>query len=450
MNVDWQVYYDAAKRCHDLAADLRRADKPVHDAVKGDCVGMAGDAPGCKQWGEKYDEIAQQTMQTCTNLADALTNFGYILYANGYNYGIKNKSNPAPPQPEIHAMTEYKVTIPSSVRDNGNGVKHDGGVEDFFEKLIKQIIEEFGKLPNGDVDKLAKASTTWKIFANHETVTGAATRITAISDLFHGMDDDTNRDLIQGYFSTLRIGAESVVSASQNIAAPVADYHTGTVDVGKGIASAITTFEWAVGLLVTGAVLGALFSFGGSIVAGAGGVSVAVADTLNAIRTVYSTSKLIKVVGITAAVAGAVGTISAFNQVPSLFAISTSLVEIIALRAHIDSDGAGGNPNESGTGSSELPNVRDPKKFDPQSLAGKSQEEIAQGIPPGWVAKPSKSGDGTVYVDPDNFGRQIRVMPGYTDGNRPDPLTHGPYAEVSQNGKTTKVPLQGNPTLGGK
>ncbi|MFI6218290.1 hypothetical protein ACIBCD_40310 [Nocardia brasiliensis] len=32
MRIDWQVYYDAAKRCHDLAADLRRADKPVHDA----------------------------------------------------------------------------------------------------------------------------------------------------------------------------------------------------------------------------------------------------------------------------------------------------------------------------------------------------------------------------------------------------------------------------------
>jgi hypothetical protein len=65
------------------------------------------------------------------------------------------------------------------------------------------------------------------------------------------------------------------------------------------------------------------------------------------------------------------------------------------------------------------------------------------------VAAESKSGGGKVYRDPDNFGRQLRTMPGYTAGNRPDPLTHGPYAEVCQNGITIKVPLQGNPTLGG-
>ncbi|MFF0531333.1 hypothetical protein ACFYT3_23470 [Nocardia amikacinitolerans] len=48
--IDWQTYYDAAKKCHDLAADLRTADKPVHDALKGECVGMAGDTAGCEKW----------------------------------------------------------------------------------------------------------------------------------------------------------------------------------------------------------------------------------------------------------------------------------------------------------------------------------------------------------------------------------------------------------------
>jgi len=38
MNVDWQIYYDAAKKCHNLATDLRQADKPVHEAVTGDCA----------------------------------------------------------------------------------------------------------------------------------------------------------------------------------------------------------------------------------------------------------------------------------------------------------------------------------------------------------------------------------------------------------------------------
>ncbi|MEU0876425.1 hypothetical protein [Nocardia brasiliensis] len=94
-----------------------------------------------------------------------------------------------------------------------------------------------------------------------------------------------------------------------------------------------------------------------------------------------------------------------------------------------------------------LPDVEDPKKFDPNSLYGKNSDDVAKGIPPDWTSRPSKTGGGTVYNDPNNKGRQIRIMPGYTQGNRPDPLTHGPYAEVSQNGSTTKVPLEGNPTL---
>ncbi len=56
-------------------------------------------------------------------------------------------------------------------------------------------------------------------------------------------------------------------------------------------------------------------------------------------------------------------------------------------------------------------------------------------------------GQGVVYDDTANYGRQIRVMDGYPPGSRPDPITWGPYAEVSQNGDTIKIALEGNPTL---
>ncbi|GIF72811.1 hypothetical protein [Asanoa siamensis] len=90
-----------------------------------------------------------------------------------------------------------------------------------------------------------------------------------------------------------------------------------------------------------------------------------------------------------------------------------------------------------------------PKTFDPAALRGRSAADIRAAIPANWSSRPSKRGGGTVFEDPGNAGRQIRIMPGYTAGNRPDPLTHGPYAEVSQNGRTTKVPSRGNPTLPG-
>ncbi|MFG1791606.1 hypothetical protein [Nocardia sp. NPDC049149] len=451
--IDWEVYYDAARRCHDLAADLRRADKPVHDAVKGECAGMAGDAPGCKEWGLKYDTTARDTMQACTNLADALTNFGYILYATGYNWAVSNQSNPMPQYPGVREMSEYKVSIPSSVRDNGIGIDRHGGVQELFDLLIAQILEQFGKLPNGDVDKLAKASSTWNTFAKHDTITGAPARINTIIGLFDTIQDKNGLPALIGRLETLRGGADQVLAASQNLAGPVADYHTNTVSVRDNIQSSITQAEWAIGITVGIAIVGALFTFGSSAAAGAGGVGVIVTNTINTIRTVYQGSNLLKVVGLTAAAAGAVGVITSFDKVPDLGTTLTSLAGIIAMKVLIDNDnGSNGNAGKDGEPeedrSHELPNVRDPKEFDPQILAGKSQEEVAAGIPHKWVGSPSKSGDGTVYRDPDNFGRQIRIMPGYTEGNRPDPLTHGPYAEVSQNGKTTKIPLQGNPTLG--
>ena len=67
---------------------------------------------------------------------------------------------------------------------------------------------------------------------------------------------------------------------------------------------------------------------------------------------------------------------------------------------------------------------------------------------PKEILRPGKSGGGEVYADPAHRGRQIPIIPGYPPGSRPDPLTWGPYAEVCQNGVTTKVPLDGNPILG--
>ena len=90
-----------------------------------------------------------------------------------------------------------------------------------------------------------------------------------------------------------------------------------------------------------------------------------------------------------------------------------------------------------------------PKEFDPEELRGATPDQIRARIPDGWAERPSSRGGGVVFADPENRGRQIRIMPGYPPGSRPDPLTWGPYAEVCQNGMTKKVPLAGNPTLDG-
>ncbi|MFE9325684.1 hypothetical protein ACIHDR_30710 [Nocardia sp. NPDC052278] len=338
MIVDWQTYYDAAKKCHDLADDLRKADKPVHDAVKGECVGMAGDAPGCQQWGEAYDKAAKQTMQACSSLANALTNYGAVLYAMGYNYGTANKSNPAPSRPDVGQVSEYKVSIPSSVGDNGIGFTDHGDLKEFLDKLIAKVLAAFGKLPNGDHTKLDKAHTTWNTFANHDTITGAAARISAISALFDGMDDPTNRQLLQDHFTTLKTGADTVATASQNMAAPVKDYRDATVALGNDNASAINALELSISLIAITAGVAFLFSLGSSAVAAAAAIDADVVLTINAIQTSYRASQMVRVIGLASLAAGAVGTIDAFHALPAIDLDKTiaGLAAIIGMKATID------------------------------------------------------------------------------------------------------------------
>ena len=89
--------------------------------------------------------------------------------------------------------------------------------------------------------------------------------------------------------------------------------------------------------------------------------------------------------------------------------------------------------------------IDDPRLFDPASLRGLAAEDIATMLRD-WPARAASRGDGVVYEDPLNRGRQIRIMEGYP-GNRPDPVTHGPYVVVSQNGPPLKFALEGNLTL---
>lgn len=161
-------------------------------------------------------------------------------------------------------------------------------------------------------------------------------QITAISALFDNMDAAENRAMIQEHFGTLKSSADLLASASLNVATPVADYHSSTVEVGEGIKSAMSTFAWAVGLLVTGAIVGAIFSFGGSlavggggIAVGGGGIAVAVSDTIATIRGLYTSNRLFQILKITLVV----GPIEAFGKVPDLTSTITELAAIIAMKA---------------------------------------------------------------------------------------------------------------------
>jgi hypothetical protein len=91
--------------------------------------------------------------------------------------------------------------------------------------------------------------------------------------------------------------------------------------------------------------------------------------------------------------------------------------------------------------------LNSPRLLDPQELRGLSKADV-RSLCERWPIRDSSKGEGIVYEDPFNLGRQIRVMDGYPPGTRPDPMTEGPYAVISQNGADpVKIPLFGNPVL---
>ncbi|AHH17042.1 hypothetical protein NONO_c22440 [Nocardia nova SH22a] len=347
MIVDWEVYYDAARKCHDLADELRKADRPVHEAAKGDCRKMAGDAPGCSDWGRAYDDVSHRTLQACASLANALTNYGAVLYAQGYNWGIANKSNPPPPRPDTGQVGEYKVSLPSAVGDNGDGYEKKGGLQGFFNDLSAKLIQVFGKLPNGNSHGLRTAHDTWSAFAANKTITNAAATVSAVSALFDGMGDDGHRERIQDYFTSLKNSADTVATAAGNITAPIDSYRQATDDLRSHATEAINKLTTA--FVVTAAVGGALsvFTLGAAEVGVAAEVTEAVSATVEAIERAYHAAELSKSIG---DVHDAQRKITAFEPVPAtdLDKAINALTSIIGMRALlIDDHGAAVSPSNS-------------------------------------------------------------------------------------------------------
>jgi hypothetical protein len=55
-------------------------------------------------------------------------------------------------------------------------------------------------------------------------------------------------------------------------------------------------------------------------------------------------------------------------------------------------------------------------------------------VPRHWIARPTRRGGGTRYINPANPHDQVRVMPG--DPNRPHPAQQGPYVKRTKDGLT--------------
>lgn len=109
----------------------------------------------------------------------------------------------------------------------------------------------------------------------------------------------------------------------------------------------------------------------------------------------------------------------------------------------------GGDKGNDNTKENKPKNNNDPDWLkDPESIKGKPAEEVEAGIPESWEGpSPTSSNGGKKWFKPGTGQSDvIRIMPGDGDA-KSSPDHQGPYAKISHHGKTTHVPLKGNPAL---
>ncbi|MQY26760.1 hypothetical protein [Nocardia aurantia] len=338
IELQWSTLYAAGRHCHDLADRLSLAFGPLESVLVRECKGMAGDAPGCLQWAAEYDVIAADHFRAVAALVNALVKYGDVLNAFGWNYAVSQHPDHMPDKPtESELYYDTEMDMPASSAGNGPGVDRDGGDSGVYEKFLDKIQDELGGLPNGNIRLLDTAALAWNAFAHNNAVTEAAADIQTVIGLFDSISDP-HKDTLLEQLGTLRGAATDVAASSLSISTAVSDYAAGTGEVRSAISGIVSTA--VIGIAVTAAVgiVAAVFTFGAGAAAAGGGIATIIANTVNAVRTAYEGTKLIRILGLLGRLGrGAVGVIEAFNAAKNIKTVTGALATILALKVAIDS-----------------------------------------------------------------------------------------------------------------
>ncbi|MGM7646330.1 hypothetical protein ACSVDM_15635 [Nocardia sp. JW2] len=340
--IDTGMYYDAGNKCHLLASDLSLALGPLLAALQNECGGMAGNHDSCNSWISTYDTHAADIVTLAATLANALQRYGDVLKANGYNWWYYNRTTAtgeAPIRPtESEPLYDSGMALPVSSRgDNGPGL--DEGV-------VVGLLERVGRIPNGDTTKLVLARDAWKTFAEHATVTGAATRINGVSAKFEG-NSDPNIITIDEKLATLEQAAKLLAEAAKGITTPLTEHNdalsTMREDIGKQVAAAAVELGAAIALTAVVVGVAAFLTAGiGAAAAGAGGTAITVEivqSTAVIIKNTVTVSRLVTAVGAVVTIGAASG---GFTAIPDLASagVSAAITAIAGMTVYAASEEA--------------------------------------------------------------------------------------------------------------
>lgn len=433
--IDSGMYYAAAEKCHLLAGDICLALGPLLHTLTHECAGMAGDHPDSHAWTTQYNTHTADIITLAATLANALQRFGDVLAANGYNWWHANRAKASGPEPHRPSASEPLYDSGLALPTNAHGDNGAGLDEGPLTGLLKQV----GNIPNGDVDKLGKATDAWQAFAAHTTITGAADRVKGINAAFTG-STDPNIGEIEAKLTTLAQAADTLAQASKALVTPVGEHRDALQEMRNGIEAAVNNAKEellvAAGVTIAVIAIAAVASAGLAAPAAAGGGAVVtteiVTTTAGLIKNAVTISRLVTIFG-AVAVAGTAP--HAFTAIPDLTnnAINTALASIAAMAVHIatDDDGQTGNPGEANDQPTEWSDIfedgRTPKASELEKYA---QEQ-------GWTR--SKTENGPIKYTDENGVVRITIKRG---SNRA-PGSENPHVEI-RNSEGVRIDPQGN------
>lgn len=390
---------------------------------------MAGDASVAEEFASAYDDAARSCLGAVADLVDAFSTCGRLTTASLANHGRAEARSvisgrvvydgSAPPSGYVAVLPR---TPPSSLGGDLSGLP------DWASWILDQV--EGFVWPDADVDRLREAAACWRAAA-HQVADLSSYCDTAIRGFL--TQRSTEVPIAVEVTETLAGHCHSVSDQCEVLARACSDYADHVEEQRAAILDLVQDLlRDAVIIQSIGIVLGAVTA----------GTTAAAAMALNAAKIAAAAPRFMRIIA-------ALRTLASTCAAPMRLAFSALRdvrAELAVFRNARTTVASAYDAERLARVARLREIVHNPWLFNPQDVRGLSRQQVKD-LVSGWHAGPSKHGEGLLYIDPMNRSRRIRIMDGYLEGNRPNPLTHGPYAVISQNNVRIKIPLEGNPTL---
>ncbi|WP_327114388.1 hypothetical protein OHB12_34355 [Nocardia sp. NBC_01730] len=257
--VDPNVYYSAARRCHEAAVELYGAYANAVGSLKQHCDGMAGTFDAAQAWARTYDEGALAVLAGWESAVRAAENYAEVLRQAGHNHAIAEHDAagaPGAPPPAPALPTTSPGCTPSSPPSAG-GPSHGGLIDGGIGLASKVGIP----VPDGDVDKLENARKIWSYLASGEPIGAASDKLRGLAGMFDGIISDEIPFVIED-LNELSGSVEELKAASNDQATSCTDYKRHTEELREQLEGIIIQFATELGVDAIFAAVASAVSFG--------------------------------------------------------------------------------------------------------------------------------------------------------------------------------------------